>query len=89
MTTRDARAIICGVTVRGVFGPRRIPISWSRPTTTGLIAVAAWTPALSARQPDGGDALNKASDNTLRNVFSTQTNKTVDMFAQPNRRRTK
>jgi len=54
-----------------------------------LIAVAAWTPALSARQPDGGDALNKASDNTLRNVFSTQTNKTVDMFAQPNRRRTK
>ena len=76
MTTREAAAISSGVTVRGVLGPIRIPISARRSTTTGLMAAAACTPALSARHHGGGAALNNASDNTLRKVFSTQTNRT-------------
>ena len=77
VTTLDAREIISGVTGRGIFGPRRMPISWRRLTTTGLIAVADWTPALSACHPGGAVVLNRASDKTLRNVFSTQTNRTM------------
>src|SRR5437899_10339396 len=66
-----------GVAVRGVFAPSLIPTSASRTGTTGLIAAAAGTPALSAGQPGGGAWLNSASDSTLRNVFSTHTNTTV------------
>src|SRR5256886_14006484 len=89
VTTREAAAISSGVAVRGVLGPSRIPISANRSTTTGLMAVAACTPALSARHPGDGAALNRASDNTLRKVFSTQTNRTrpteVSRVRQPNR----
>ncbi len=45
--------------------------------TTGLIAAAGCTPALSARQPGGAFALRIASDITLRKVFSTQTKRTT------------
>ena len=53
--------------------------------TTGLIDEAAWTPALSARQPDGARALKIASERTLRNVFSTQTKRTVPTGVQSRR----
>jgi len=45
--------------------------------TTGLIAVAGCTPALSAPYPGGAFALKIASAITLRKVFSTQTKSTT------------
>jgi hypothetical protein len=81
--TRQAREIISGVTSLGVLGWSSIPISRRSMTTTGFIAAAGCTPALSALQPSGALALNIASDKTLRKVFSTQANSTTGIRMAP------
>src|SRR5947208_2939793 len=60
------------------------------PDRSAASCVEAFDPApLSARHPGGRAALTSASDNTLRKVFSTQTNRTrpteVSRVRQPNR----